>query len=870
MAPAPATPTRSRHLARAGWSIVSTKNLLAPEALPLDLNDEGARLVAEVARCWTSRYHFYIEPLGPYEGAFHYQCLFSCPTTELPVPSTILSTRFALVVPGAAEGGSAVRPRLLYSFEEGDLRHEWALEQDAMGRWHAAQGQQFGSLADGVFEQFLDRVIREKDTVRERGIDLTTPFEETRLGGLQAVGSEIASDLGSSLSDEDTRSSSKNTELSPPIVTVNQRPLEGSVLSGQLPTIDQQEMADAMRAALKASGLLCEMVTPPSSLAELLANIFDAADEENIGELPHYEVARLLSATLPGFGLELWDIHLLLTSAQENDDGFIECKPFIQAAPEIIQALRKRRMSFRERGLPGVEIPLEAVKHCFSDEVTSIAGRLAVVFDQCAMEDSSRGKWHQLQPQAMHRSRTRNSLGSIAAQGSLSIAVSPEVVSLNGSAPLGDDQERHLVGIKRRFCLECTSQLPERISPQEAQRLLQMLPEDEDGYIRIDDLAEHLEALRTEAMLNALVETDVLSLRTHLVLLFRRIGMSEDGKMKLWMIKHALLQADQICLTRLQIHVLLCLADSDTQGFVDIAGFLGMCCVVIPHMFDARKFVATAERLISEHAEAMRRSENAELAALGASRVGQLGQDGEESQESKEVDQETVERTLVQVMNLHDDTHRNPPCLPPEQLFSILHSNEKEVQSCQLSDFELCGLAAEMMPDADGFVAYGDHIRKWVPIIFEQRKNRLLAAYLQDGAAEVMGIEEPDLEGLEKLFPLLPPESKVHREERRNSHSRTSGERRGSRSDYSRQHSKQDPGSFRRPSCARLDPDDPNSSPPMRSRSSILGAEPRRSSKNRRTFSSIDGHSKINEPPPGRGFARRKARMATMGTQPPA
>jgi len=726
------------------------------------------------------------------------------------------------------------------------------LEQDARGRWHACKGQQFASLADGVFEEFLDRVIREKETVRERGIALTTPFEETRLGGPPGPASSSSSSMGSE-SDEES-SAAAAAETAAPTVIVNQRVMDKEKLSPE-----DKELADAMRAALKEAGLLCEMVAPPTSLAELLANIFDAADEENVGELPHYEVARLLSATLPGFGLEQWDIHLLMTSAQENDDGFIECKPFIQAAPEIIQALRKRRMSYRERGLPGVEIPLEAVKHCFSEEVTSIAARLALVFETCAMEETLRGKWQVVQQQAMQRSRNRGSLGSIAVQGSLSIQSAPEVVPMSGNA-VGDEQERYLVGIKRRYCQECTSQLPERISPQEAQRLLQMLPEDEDGFIRIDDLAEQLEALRTEAMLNALVETDVLSLRTHLVLLFRRLGLGEDGKLKLWVIKHALLQADQVCLSRLQIHVLLCLADPDNAGMVDVGRFLGMCIVVIMHMFDARKFVQTAERLISEHAEAMRRSENAELAALGASRVGQLGQDGEESQEKTEVDQETVERTLIQVLNMHDDTHRNPATLPPESIFSLLFSNEKEVLSCQLSDFELCGLAAEMTPDADGLVAYVDHVKKWVPIIFEQRRNRLLGAYLQDGAAEVLGIEEPDFDGLEKMFPLLPPENK--KEDTRLSR-RGSRDRRNSR-DFSRQRGE---GSTRRPSMStRLDPNDESYSPPQRARGSILGQEgSRRLSKNRRTFSSIlDGSSKVNEPPPGRGYQRRKARAAAM------
>merc|ERR1719420_2606816 len=199
-----------------------------------------------------------------------------------------------------------------------------------------------------------------------------------------------------------------------------------------------------------------------------------------------------------------------------------------------------------------------------------------------------------------------------------------------------------LVGVKRRYCQDCLAQLPERLSPQEAMRLLQMLPEDEEGFIRIDELPEHLELLRTEAMLNALVESDVLSLRTHLVLRFRYLGLEEDGKLTLWTIKQALLQADQICLARMQIHVLISNALADVNGLVDIRTLLGMCCVLIPHMFDAKQFVIAAEQLILDKAEALRRSENEELAALGASRVGQSAGDGEETQEQTEVTSDTV------------------------------------------------------------------------------------------------------------------------------------------------------------------------------------------------------------------------------------
>jgi len=381
---------------------------------------------------------------------------------------------------------------------------------------------------------------------------------------------------------------------------------------------------------------------------------------------------------------------------------------------------------------------------------------------------------------------------------------------------------------------------------------MQMLPEDEDGFIRIDELEEHLEHLRTEAMLNALVESDVLSLRMHLVLRFRHLGLGDDGKMRLWIIKQALLEADQVCLTRLHIHTLLCLAQHDVWGNVDIAAFLAMCAAVIPHMFDARLFVETAERLIQEHAEAMRRSENEELAALGAARVGQSAQDDEGSQEKVEVDSDTVEKLLQQVISLNDDEHRNPPSLPPERIFDILQTNEREVQSTQLSSFELTGFLAEMQTDAEGLVAYVEHIKKWVPLIFEQRKHRLLSRYLEENSAESLGYTVPEQETLEAMFPLLPAQqAKPRGNQRRHTGSRS---RENNDSFDSRRNSaSSNPPSHRRASGTSQGGESNASKGSMMSRSNHR----------RRTNSDaqLKEAAKAKEPPPGRGFARRKARM---------
>merc|ERR1719382_889521 len=98
-------------------------------------------------------------------------------------------------------------------------------------------------------------------------------------------------------------------------------------------------------------------------MSDLLANIFDAADEEDEFELTHKEVADLLYAT--PLGLADWDIKLLLTTATELDTGKIEWKPFVGTAPEIIEALLQRRAAFETRQQSTSQVTLEAIELCY-------------------------------------------------------------------------------------------------------------------------------------------------------------------------------------------------------------------------------------------------------------------------------------------------------------------------------------------------------------------------------------------------------------------------------------------------------------------------------------------------------------------------
>jgi hypothetical protein len=285
-----------------------------------------------------------------------------------------------------------------------------------------------------AFQRYLDSYIAEKVTVRRRGINVETPFEASRLPPPPQFVLDEEEESGSRVHFDSQDAHVRWEKTS----TAGEDDMEQK---------EADEMRAAMIKALKAANMYCDQVAPPASLTELLANIFDAADEDLVGELPHLEVANVLNSALSGFGLEEWDIQQLLASAPENDEGYIMWKPFIQAIPEVIEALRKRREAYKERGLPGVEIRPEAVQHCFEDEVVVTVEAMLAAFNACVQEDPSRGRFD-FDPNAGK------------APGAMMASSPPRTASAGDSPSFGRqvtqaaEEEMMLVALKRRWARE--------------------------------------------------------------------------------------------------------------------------------------------------------------------------------------------------------------------------------------------------------------------------------------------------------------------------------------------------------------------------------------------------------------------------------
>jgi hypothetical protein len=373
----------------------------------------------------------------------------------------------------------------------------------------------------------------------------------------------------------------------------------------------------------------------------------------------------------------------------------------VQAAPELIEALLRRRAAYVQRAQPNMQVTHEAIDLCYGEEIEETARAAREAF---------------------------------------------AIVDTTGKGTLS----RH----EFRSCLTSRS---ERFSMQDVLLLMQMCKEDDFGQVPYDDFVALLEQLRIDSLHNALVETDVEALRIHLILGLRREGMQADPVLGVWSLRNVLLSADQLCLSRMQIHVILSIVHPSETGEVDCEYFLRVACTVIPYMFDAATFMEKASTIAKEKADALAKAEMEELQGLTSSLATKRKTDEDEGEDiqANAPDRDAVEKALIHNASQYDEKHRTQPTLNIRKFMEAMH--HESVQQCQLSDAEMRGFVAEAEIDEREEIGYVEHIKSWVPIIFELRKSRVYDNILsKDWGVDAENLV--DLSDYEKRFPLLPQE----------------------------------------------------------------------------------------------------------------
>lgn len=680
--------------------MVNTDNRLSAE--------EGLVLVQTIVDTWTKLY----EPVIQFSGrrfeddALLYTVLFSMPTAKRPVPVSVLHVYFTIVK------NADNSPTITAHFAQGDLKHQFSVvDEDGKHKLgHSA------SLGKGKFEKYVNRLIEEKTMCLDYE-DLRTDFERTRL-----IPPETGNESDDSWDDNDDNEEPTQS----PVSLVVKAPDGGQVRrlsigaiyaesakAGLATLVTEDDKNIAM--ALRNAGLPCY---EKLSFAQLLFNIFDATDENDEGMLQHHEIQSLLIKTFANeqLGLKHWDMRVVTSTVHENEEGKIEYKLLVQEAPEIIESLRARRGKFEkaypdranfdeEQMMNGEGAIYEAVKLLYGDELSK----------SCEL-----------------------------------------IEALEAHDPEGTKD-----GMMSRNAFELALlSNPHRFSPQEIVMIMQFMPQSDNGNM-VPTLTKNLTfrdiyaRLRCYQLHNGLVEGDTETLRTHLIILLRRNGLTEDEVMPLHVLKNVLLQADQLNLSRMQIHILLGLQLPNFDGLCSAEDFLTICASVIPRFFDPQIFLETAEEVKEELKAQQREREKRELAALSGT------QEGGEEEQVKAVDcRAEFEKALIRLCQSLDEQRRG--VLPLNTLLKALTSDwDKDIEG-GLSKCESNALCAEIHPDENAEVAYVDHVRTWIPILIELRQNKAYQKYLAPDpfhtADKQEGIPLVDLYPYSVQFPIFPPE----------------------------------------------------------------------------------------------------------------
>jgi len=316
--------------------------------------------------------------------------------------------------------------------------------------------------------------------------------------------------------------------------------------------------------------------------------------------------------------------------------------------------------------------------------------------------------------------------------------------------------------LTRQQFRKCLEQKPQRLSPQETRMLMQRIEEDEYGNVRYEQFSMQLSYLRRDVLFNALVESDVESLHKQVVAMLRKHGVNETLVMKVWDLRSALLENEQLCLSRFQVHILLSILQTDYYGDVDVRHFIQVICTAIPYFFNASIFMEKATAIAKERADAQAKAELEELqAGLGGlsgamlqRRTQEVDDDGDEGGETKTMDRETVEKSMIHVFQL-EDQKKHHGILELSDFLRIVR-DPGHFSQFQLSESETRGFIAEAVTK-DGMVDCPEHVRTWVPILFELRKSKTFDREQFETQKLV------DFDELDERFPLLTDEQMASR-----------------------------------------------------------------------------------------------------------
>ena len=255
-----------------------------------------------------------------------------------------------------------------------------------------------------------------------------------------------------------------------------------------------------------------------AELEQLLVSIFNDGDSDGNGHLDAKEFRALLSTAQ--LDLDESEVRQLLVLADANGDGKIEYAEFAPLGADIIQTMRLRKLNQAEQALAEEEAELNAREliHGLGEEV--IVKTCLAAFREFDTDNSGR----------LERAEIEE-------------------------------------------CLKALTLGATKLTPREIKMVLAYIDEDESGTVEYNEFAPLMFNCLVEALKMGFLESEMDDVSLYLT---QHLGSytDEDGRLSVKTLKAALMDADLIALTPIQMQTVLADAPVDKEDKVKIAQFV--------------------------------------------------------------------------------------------------------------------------------------------------------------------------------------------------------------------------------------------------------------------------------------------------------
>jgi len=285
------------------------------------------------------------------------------------------------------------------------------------------------------------------------------------------------------------------------------------------------DLADAQAAALQ------QMFESDAELEQLLVSIFKDGDADGNGYLDPKEFRTLLETSQ--LGLDESSVRQILMLADANGDGKIEYAEFAPLGADIIQTMRLRQLNAAEEAVRNEEAELMAreVIHGLGEE--EIVEMLLSAFRSFDKDNSGR--------------------------------------------------------LERGEIVECLKSLQlgaTKLTPREIKMIMSFIDEDESGTIEYNEFAPLMFNYLVEALKLGFLQSESDDLVEYLSMHLASYDAEEDGRLTTKMLKAAMIEADLVKLTPIQLQTVLADAPVDSEGKVMISNFVGPAARMIIKLSD--------------------------------------------------------------------------------------------------------------------------------------------------------------------------------------------------------------------------------------------------------------------------------------------